>query len=308
MNLIWACIDEVLPNPLNPRKDYSTKSSEMQRIIKEKGWETGITCYKKESKYVILSGHRRWYAAKELDIIKVPVIIVNAPKSKAEELERLGSVQGGKVDWSVYEWAKYTYEMWILWEKCSYQELAIKMGVSSSVIASRIKVFVYYPHDEIEDNLEKGVYSLSVLYYLRIWLEKLKEKKPALVEQYEEKMIRKTMLRKIEMKLVNVIDLKNDIFIDLSSDEQLRDFLMHQKKKLSHALKEVSVEDSKYRNTSRVNAQIKKIDSRVMRINRMGAENMKDKKELLNNLDKLRSEIISRQKELEEFLNTNNQL
>lgn len=83
---------------------------------------------------------------------------------------------------------------------------------------------------------------------------------------------------------------------------------MHQKKKLSHALKEVSVEDSKYRNTSRVNAQIKKIDSRVMRINRMGAENMKDKKELLNNLDKLRSEIISRQKELEEFLNTNNQL
>lgn len=47
LHLIWAEINEVFPNPLNPRKDYSIKSTDMKRIIKEKGWETGIVCYEK---------------------------------------------------------------------------------------------------------------------------------------------------------------------------------------------------------------------------------------------------------------------
>lgn len=110
-------------------------------------------------------------------------------------------------------------------------------------------------------------------------------------------------LRKIETKVVYVTDLKNDMFIDLSSDKQVRDFHMDQKKKLSFALREVSAEeDSKYRNTSRVNAQIKKIDTKVMRINQMGVEHMKDRKELLNNLGRLKMEIVSRQEKLENFM------
>lgn len=300
--LIWANINDVLPNPLNPRRNYSTKSEDMERIIKDKGWETGITCYKKESKYIILSGHRRWFAAKQLGTKEIPVLIVTAPKSDAEELERLGSVQGGKVDWSVYEWAKYTYEMWILWDKCSYGELAIKMGVSPTQIASRVKVFRFYLHDEIEEKLENETYSLSALYYLVNWLVKLKKKKPVLVSQYKEEMIRKTMLRKIEMNLVSVTDLKNDMFIDLASNEQIKNFLTDPKKKLSVALKEVSLEDSKYRNTSRVNTHIKKINSKIMQINKMEAENVQDAKVLLHELNNLRSTILSKQEELKTIL------
>ncbi|MGN7170332.1 ParB/RepB/Spo0J family partition protein [Paenibacillus cellulositrophicus] len=168
INLVWAKLGDVIPNPLNPRQDYSTRTEDMQRIIKEKGWESGITCYLKETKYVILSGHRRWYAARKLGVQKIPVILVREPESEEEELERLGSVQGGKVDWSMYEWAKYTYEMWIMWDKCSFHELAKKMGVDNKQIAVRVKVFQYYQHSEIEDKLANGVYTLFALYYLSV--------------------------------------------------------------------------------------------------------------------------------------------
>lgn len=302
MQLIWASINDVIPNPLNPRKDHSAKSEEMQRIIKEKGWETGITCYKKESKYVILSGHRRWFAAQQLGIQKIPILLVRAPKSDAEELDRLGSVQGGKVDWSVYEWAKYTYEMWIVWNKCSYKELALKMSTSESQIANRIKVFQFYPHNEIEEKLEDGTYSLSALYFLIGWLDKLGKEKPTLVKQYKEEMIRKTMLRKIEMKLVNVVDLKNDRFLEFSSDEHMIKFLLDPTKKLSEALNEISMEESKYRNSSRVNTHIRKVNSKVIKINKMDVENSDDAKLLLSNLNELKLEILNKQEELRGIL------
>ncbi|MDO7908534.1 hypothetical protein Q5741_19265 [Paenibacillus sp. JX-17] len=37
INLVWAKLGDVIPNPLNPRQDYSTRTEDMQRIIKEKG-------------------------------------------------------------------------------------------------------------------------------------------------------------------------------------------------------------------------------------------------------------------------------
>jgi ParB/RepB/Spo0J family partition protein len=298
LHLIWAEIDEVFPNPLNPRKDYSVKSADIKRIIKQKGWETGIVCYEKNSKYIILSGHRRWYAAKELKIHNIPILIVDPPKSEVEELESLGSIQGGKVDWTTYEWAKYTYEMWINWNKCPYSDLAIKMSVSASQIAVRIKVFQNYQIDEIKDKIEKGVYSFSVLYYLLIWMERLQKEKPLFVNKYNEKMIRKTMLTKIEQKLVNVVDLKNDKFIELSSDEQLKEFLMSKKKKLAEALMEVSFENSKYRNVSRLKTHINKINHEIILINKYGAARPDDAQVIISNLKKLRKVILKKQEEL----------
>lgn len=302
MHLVWANINDVIPNPLNPRKDYSTKTNEMQRIIKGKGWETGISCYKSESKFVILSGHRRWFAAQQLGINKIPVLVVQPPNSREEELDRLGSVQGGKVDWSVYEWAKYTYEMWNLWGKCSYKELAVKMDTSVSRISARIKVFCYYPHSEIEEKLENGIFSLSVLYYLIQWLEKLKKRNPFLVDQYKEEMIRKTMLRKIEMKLVNVVDLKNDRFIELAHNQQLTNFLLDSKKSLSDAIREISAEEGKFRNISRVKTHLKRINNKIINISSMGVENLKDAKSLLISLNNLKNEIECKKEELKNIL------
>lgn len=298
IKLIWANLMDVIPNPLNPRRDHSTKTEEMQRIIKEKGWEAGITCYAKESKYVILSGHRRWYAAKELGIQKVPVVLVKAPQSESEELERLGSVQGGKVDWSVYEWAKHTYEMWTLWDKCSYQELARKMATDSAQIAIRIAVFKYYPHREIESRLASGTYSMSALYYLIKWLEKLEKYKFDLVSTYDRDLIRTTMLRKIEMKLVSVDDLKNDMLLQVASDEQIKNFLVNIEFKF------VDVMDESWSNKSsgsnRFRAHSLKIDDSILQVHRIEAQGKSDASEVLKSLEKLKQDILEKQEYLRE--------
>ncbi len=194
--MIWASISKIVPNQKNPRGDLSVKTNEMQQIIKSKGWETGITCYEKDSKYIILSGHRRWHAAKKLKMKELPVILVEVPKSEEEELKRLWSVQGGKEDWTDYEWAKYTYELWIGWEKCSFEELAKKMRKSSRWVAERVRVFQYYPHSEIEDGFIKGSLSVAVLYRLIGWFEKLSNQKSRLVASFSLSMIRSTMLQK----------------------------------------------------------------------------------------------------------------
>lgn len=73
-NLIMADIKDVIPNPLNPRTNNAIKTDEMQRVIKEKGWEVPITCYQRGEQYIILSGHRRWEAAKNYHIRRYPYI------------------------------------------------------------------------------------------------------------------------------------------------------------------------------------------------------------------------------------------
>lgn len=302
IKLVWAHLNDVLPNPLNPRKDYSTKSTEMQRIIKDKGWEAGITCYRKEAKYIILSGHRRWFAAKQLGTPHIPVIEVRAPISEKEELERLGSIQGGKVDWTIYEWAKYTYEMWIIWNKCSFSELALKMGISSKQIAIRVKVFQYYPHNEIEEKLANGVYSLSALYSLIGWLDKLDKYKSSLVSHYKIELIRVTMLNKIENKLVSVSDLRNEMILHMSSEEQIKQFLLNPKAKLLDILSEDNI---KYKHLSKLRTHVKKIENTFLDVNRMEVVNTNDANSLQQEFNKLRLEIVRKQEELRDVLERN---
>lgn len=169
--LEWIDIDRILPNPLNPRKDHSIKYEVMQAVIESKGWEEGITCYLNGQYYTILSGHRRWYAAKRNGTQQIPVFIVDAPKNDAEELDRLGSVQGGQVDWNPYELAKYTYDIWNN-NDISYSDLAKKLGVTEGMISARIRVYLFYPRSEIEDKLQNGMYSLTMLDYIYTWIKK----------------------------------------------------------------------------------------------------------------------------------------
>ena len=87
-----ADIKQVIPNPLNPRTNNSIKTDEIQRVLKEKGWEVPITCYQK----VINTSFYRAIedGTQKLSYKKIPIYLVEAPKTKEEEQERLGSVQG----------------------------------------------------------------------------------------------------------------------------------------------------------------------------------------------------------------------
>ncbi|MBY0205799.1 ParB/RepB/Spo0J family partition protein [Paenibacillus cucumis (ex Kampfer et al. 2016)] len=274
-DFIMADIKSVFPNPLNPRTDNTIKTDEIQRVIREKGWEVPITCYQKGNQYIILSGHRRWYAAKKLMQKVIPVYLVAPPKSIEEEQERLGSVQGGKSDWSVYEWAKHTHDMWIYWEKCSFSELARKMNKSCTFVSHRVKVFNYYQHSEIEENLKNGRFSISILVYLIKWLENLSKLKPEIIKVLKLDGVRTIMLSKIEKKLVGILDLKNDSFIYKANTEQIKTFLSDSNMKLSDALFKIDSNSIRYRGKSKLKTYINDIDNAkdiITRIDLSGIE------------------------------------
>ncbi|MDY8024827.1 ParB/RepB/Spo0J family partition protein [Paenibacillus polymyxa] len=307
--LIMADIKDVIPNPFNPRTNNAIKTEEIQRVIKEKGWEVPITCYQKGSQYIILSGHRRWYAAKKLAQKKLPVYLVEAPASIEEEQERLGSVQGGKSDWTVYEWAKHTYEMWIYWDKCSFNELARKMNRSCAFVSPRVKIFSYYPHSEIESKLKSGKYSISGLSYLIKWLDSLSRLKPEIVEHLTIDMIRTTMLSKIEKGLVGILDLKSDLFIHQASNEQISDFLMNSNKKLSDAFLEVSKDSIKYRGKSKIKAQLHEIDNANDIIKRLNPpESAKELKKMQHMIDEYNHKLLSLKEDLRTYMNNETRL
>lgn len=239
--LKWVDIDRVLPNPKNPRKDHSIKTKEMQEIIKSKGWEEGITVYESNQYFVILSGHRRWHAAKKIGETQVPLFIVKPPENDAEELDRLGSVQGGQVDWNPYELAKYTYDIWKIFGEISYTELAKKLGITKNLVATRIRVYQYYDSKEVEGKLENGMYSITMLDYIITWIKRLIKYQPELVVAMKEDYIKQLMLRKYENKCFNSKIVHDNVFVTHASPQEISDFLTDSTKKLSDCQMEFSM-------------------------------------------------------------------
>jgi ParB family chromosome partitioning protein len=71
-------IDEVYPNPYQPRKKFSSeKIRELADSLKESGMIQPVVVFKEENKYYLMVGERRWRAAQYLKWKRIPAIIRN---------------------------------------------------------------------------------------------------------------------------------------------------------------------------------------------------------------------------------------
>ncbi len=76
--LIEIGIDEIYPNPYQPRKKFSTeKIIELAESLKEAGMIQPVVVYKEDDKYFLMVGERRWRAAQYLKWTKIPAIVKN---------------------------------------------------------------------------------------------------------------------------------------------------------------------------------------------------------------------------------------
>jgi len=291
------------PNSLNPRKDYTKNTKEIQDRIKEHGWETAITCYQHNGKYVILSGHRRWHAGAELGETQIPVFVVPRPETEIEELERLASSQGGQIDWSAYEWARYTFDLWNLKggsQGCSYKELAMKLGVSERLIYKRLHVFRYYKHTEIETQLKESTLTISILSEAAHWIDKVVKKHPSIVDEINLSSIKSAMILKAERKCFSSVHLRVDKFYEVASLKEITNFILDNKLTLKKAY-ELSVGEEVATGKSqgsKLRQTINMLQQRQDEIYQIDAENVKDAKELLDMLDDLEIQLNSKLEEV----------
>jgi ParB/RepB/Spo0J family partition protein len=223
----WINVEDIVPNPLNPRKDDSVKTEELQNIIKKRGWEMPITCYKKGNVYVVLSGHRRLYAARAAEprIKQMPVFIVEAPKTHAEEMERIASAQLAQEDWSALEWGRFCYERWVAWGRPAIKSFAKEINLAHRTVESYIKVLDYFPLHEIESGINQKVYNMGVLLDLVHWIKKVKTVHPDIVKKLSEDLIRRLLLDKLANKKLSRESIRKMEFVLKVKEKDLQRFL-----------------------------------------------------------------------------------
>ncbi|PGQ88270.1 ParB/RepB/Spo0J family partition protein [Priestia megaterium] len=236
----------VFPNPLNPRKNDGINTEEMQSIINKRGWEEPLTAYKKHEDseyYVLLSGHRRLFAANEAGITEVPVFIRPKPANPIEEIERIGSLQSGRVNWSQYEWASYTYNLWQEWGKPAKTKFAKDINLSVNAVTNYILIMEYYDRNEIESGLQKKELTIGSLAGLVKWIRALDNFKPSLVTGLGEDMIRKVMLEKIANKTVTRDSLRYfNSYCREASIEDIKKFLRDKTMLLSDQIQYLNIQ------------------------------------------------------------------
>ncbi|MFF5995190.1 ParB/RepB/Spo0J family partition protein [Lysinibacillus sp. KU-BSD001] len=301
LNLEHVPLDKIQPNPLNPRRNLSQDIDRLITVIKKNGWETAITCYKKDGNYIILSGHRRFEAACQMDLKAIPVYVVAPPESIEEELDRLSSVQGGKRDWTTYEWGKYLFNLSNNnYENWSMKELSYKTGKGLKVVREALKVFNYFPHQEIEDRLANDKLTITLLARIVDFINDLKIQHPTLVAELTEDLIRDSLLYKAENKKISTTQLKSDILLESADLVILKQFFRTPKMKYSEAIKLIGVDDVYV--DSKLKRSLKTIQSRTTEIAQIDFNNFEDSLLLAKDLQTLQINIQLKKQEIEEFL------
>lgn len=118
-------IDLIFPNPKQPRQDFDQQAiEELAQSIKALGVIQPITVKKEGSKYIIISGERRWRASKIADLKEVPVYIRQVDDNTVLEMAIVENIQ--RQDLNAMEVA------------ISLQRLIDECGLSQEALSERV--------------------------------------------------------------------------------------------------------------------------------------------------------------------------
>ena len=131
-------LTDVEPNPAQPRKVFENEPLEaLAESIAQHGIIQPIVVRPKDGMYMIVTGERRWRAARMAGLSEVPVIIIEADDRKAAELALVENLQ--RKDLNPVEEARAYAD---LIDEYSYtqEEIAKKVGRSRSSIANSLRL------------------------------------------------------------------------------------------------------------------------------------------------------------------------
>ena len=131
-------IQEIRPNPYQPRKEFDEKAlEELSRSIEQHGIFTPLLVRKSIKGYDLIAGERRLRAARKVKLETVPAIIVDFDEQEMMEIALLENIQ--REDLSPLEEAK-AYQALIKEYGYSQTELADIVGKKQSTIANKLRL------------------------------------------------------------------------------------------------------------------------------------------------------------------------
>jgi ParB family transcriptional regulator, chromosome partitioning protein len=213
----FADIKDLVRNKFQPRKFFSKESlEELSNSIKEQGIIQPIVVRNdksQEGKYEIVAGERRWLAAQNAGIHKVPIITLDIDDGKSLELAIVENVQ--RQDLNAIEEAD-SYQKLINDFNYNHEKLSKFIGKSRSYIANSLRL-LQLPKEVIkmvqEGNLSAGhARALINLNNSEEIAKKIIQKKlsvrqaEVLARQYRDKKF-----KLVSKKDANILDLQKEL-------------------------------------------------------------------------------------------------
>jgi ParB family chromosome partitioning protein len=129
-------ISEISPNPKQPRREFRQDTlSDLAKSINQHGVLQPIIVVRARngSGYTIVAGERRWRAAKEAKLDKIPVLIRSLEELEQIELALIENIQ--RVDLTPLEQAMSVYTLQHQFN-LSLEEISAKLGKAQSTISN----------------------------------------------------------------------------------------------------------------------------------------------------------------------------
>jgi ParB family chromosome partitioning protein len=122
---ILLSVSEISANPLQPRKFFDQqKIEELAQSIKEKGILQPVIVTRKNGKYELVSGERRFRAALAAGLKEIPAMIREAEPAEVLELAIIENVQREDLD--------------PIEEAAAYRELMDRFGYTQETVAAKV--------------------------------------------------------------------------------------------------------------------------------------------------------------------------
>ena len=136
--ILQVPIEDIIPNRFQPRLAFDDASlSDLALSIKQHGIIQPLVLRRKNDKYEIIAGERRYKAAKLAGLASVPAVISNLDDNASAEVAIVENIQ--RKDLTAIEEAK-SYQSLLDKGYMTQDELARKMGLSQSAISNKLRL------------------------------------------------------------------------------------------------------------------------------------------------------------------------
>lgn len=150
-------LEELRPNPYQPRKHFDPEAlQELVSSIKEHGIVQPIVVRKSIRGYEIVAGERRFRAAKEAGLSKVPVVVREFSDDRMMEIALIENLQ--REDLNPLEVAM-AYQKLMTHFSLTQEELAARVGKSRPHVTNFLRLLQLPP--EIQEDVSRGTLSMG---------------------------------------------------------------------------------------------------------------------------------------------------
>src|SRR5262245_17596493 len=134
--LLEVSVDEIQPNPNQPRKAFESDSlDQLATSIRSSGVLQPVIARKTARGYELIAGERRWRAARQAGLERIPVIVREASDAESLELALVENLL--REDLNPLEEAE-AYQKLLAQFSWTQEELSQKIGKDRSSVANSL--------------------------------------------------------------------------------------------------------------------------------------------------------------------------